>query len=105
MVQSVREGSRQGRRLSNKPVIQVDCAFLVSRSTGAQLPVLAAIDTTTGMTLACAMQDKGANHYVVKELVRFVHETGRSGGVLQPGVLHGDQERAINALLRQGHRT
>ena len=52
------------------------------------------------MTLAAVVQVKGVYDYASNELHRFIQEVGRGGGVLQPGVVHSDQEPAIRALLR-----
>ena len=51
------------------------------------------------MTSSSVMRSKGVDDYTVNEVVRFVMEVGRSGGLLQPGILQSDQETAMRALL------
>ena len=51
--------------------------------------------------MSAVVQAKGLNDYAANELTRFVLESGRGGGVLQPGIVQSDQEAPIRKLLRE----
>ena len=85
---------------SKLPVIQIDYAFVTSKENKEQTTLLTAVDIETGMSLAVVVDHKGTNDYAIAELVRFLHETGRTQGTLQTGVVQSDQENSIKQLLR-----
>ena len=80
-----------------KPLIQVDYAFMThQQSKKTAVSVLTATDVTSGMTMAAVVPGKGATDYNVSELSRFIHEVGRTKGMLQ-----SDQEPSVQTLLRR----
>ena len=82
-----------GKR-TTQPVIQCDYAYLTFGDSQS-VTLLTTVDVATSMSMAVAVQQKGATKHAVTELRRFVLEVGRAYGVLQ-----SDQEPAIKALLQ-----
>ena len=78
----------------------MDYAFVTSQETKEQTTLLTAVDVNTGMSMAAVVNTKGSNDYAIAELVRLLHETGRTQGTLQTGVVQADQEAAIKQVLR-----
>ena len=72
----------------------------MSSTTQEQVACLTATDVTTGLVSSAIVPKKGVDDYSTNELIRFILESGRGGGELQPGVLKSDQEPAIRSLLR-----
>ena len=50
--------------------------------------------------MAIVVNNKGSNDYALGELVRFLHETGRTQGTQQTSVLQSDQENSIKQVRR-----
>ena len=92
--------SKKKNNTTTRPVIQIDYAFVTSQETKEQTTLLTAVDVNTGMSMAAVVNNKGSNDYIIAELVRFLHETGRTQGTLQAGVVQSDQEAAIKQVLR-----
>jgi len=96
-------GDYHKQRYDKKPVVQVDYCFLTSTLDGedgakekVDVPILSAIDVSTGLVASAIVKCKGVDDYALKELQRFILESGRSGGILQ-----SDQETSIRALCRE----
>jgi len=87
-----------------RPVVQIDYCVLTGKTKPSPdddpekvlIPVLTAVDVTTGLTMAAVVPKKGVNNYALAELRRFILEAGRSRGVLQTV-----QEPATKVLARQ----
>ena len=103
-VKTRRRANYHKQLYDKRPVVQIDYCFLTEKTKPSPdddpekvlIPVLTAVDVTTGLTMAAVVPKKGANNYALAELRRFVLEAGRSRGVLQT-----DQEPAIKVLARQ----
>ena len=63
--------------------------------------MLSAIGVTPGLTSSSVVRGQGVDDYSVDELVRFTIEAARVGCILQPGIIHSEQEPAIRSLLRR----
>ena len=61
-------------------MIQVDFAFL-SDYKGNDIPVLTAIDVSSGLASATVLPSKARSNYAVTELKRFIFECGRTFGI------------------------
>ena len=86
---------KQSKRQTDKqPVIQIDyCVVQTGPNVGKQL-VLTAVDIQTGLATAVLVPHKGRHKYSVAELKKFIHETGRTYGILQY-----DKRPALKALV------
>jgi hypothetical protein len=86
---------------SSLPVIQIDYAFPQFTLQGGDVVLLTAIDTLTGMVMACQLPSKAVSEYAGMELKAFLMDAGRSGEV----ILQSDQEPAIMAQVKKVAQT
>ena len=99
------------KKVDKRPCIQIDYAFVSDRNIQAtdtpaadgrtRATILTAIDTATGLTLACVIQAKGKSEYSTAELYRFIQEAGRTTATLELGVkpLQTGQESSLRQLV------
>ena len=83
-------------RTSNKPIIQIDFAYLKAFKEETATPVLTAIDIETGLCSATLVPTKAAMmDYCVNNIIAFIMETGRTSATLQ-----SDNEPYLKSLVQ-----
>ena len=95
-VQGKGKADAHQHRTSNKPIIQIDFAYLKAFKEEAAAPVLTAIDIETGLCSATLVPNKATMmDYCVNNIIAFIMETGRTSATLQ-----SDNEPYLKSLLQ-----
>ena len=84
------------QRSSNRPIIQIDFAFLKGFENQYTTPVLTAIDIETGLCSATLVPNKATMmDFCVNTVIAFIMETGRTSAMVQ-----SDNEPYLKALVQ-----